>query len=89
MLILSLFSEVWALRKERETIEKELEHLQRRNESLKAEFEQEKQVYPVFPLQLLYHPPLVSHSQEKFAAKVSDVYCKHTPHEEFKFIVTV
>ncbi|CAI8056247.1 Heat shock factor 2-binding protein [Geodia barretti] len=35
--------EVWALRKERETIEKELEHLRRRNESLKAEFEQEKQ----------------------------------------------
>lgn len=35
--------EVWSLRKEREVVDKELEHLKRRNESLKAEFEKEKQ----------------------------------------------
>ena len=58
-------------------MEKELEHLRRRNESLKAEFEQEKQVFPVFPLQLLYHPPFVSRSQEKFASKVCDVHIYH------------
>ena len=40
-------AEVWVLRKEREVADKELEHLRKRNESLKAEFEQEKQVYPL------------------------------------------
>ena len=45
----SLLAEVWALRKEREAMEKELEHLRRRNESLKTEFEQEKQVRLCIP----------------------------------------
>ena len=51
---LSINSEVWVLRKEREELEKELKHLKRRNESLKTDYEQEKQVNSNFKSQCVF-----------------------------------
>ena len=63
-------TEVWALRREKETADKELEHLRRRTESLKAEFEQEKQVFYNFQHLHCFSVHIFT-IQEKFAVKVS------------------